>query len=456
MSEKAISRKWSSKYLFLMASIGSTVGLSNIWKFTYLVGENGGGAFVIVYLCSLMSIGVPVLMAELMIGRMGGRSIVGTMHVLADKEGISPQWKYFGWVALFALFLILSFYCVIAGWTIDYSVASMAGALDNLGSQTAVDFYNTLMGSPFRMALSQGVFIAITVWIVAGGIHGGLEKSIRWMMPALFFILIVVMVYAMITGEIQSTLRFMFAPDFSKITATVALTAFGQAFFSLGVGLGVMLTYGAYMPHATSIFSSAVLISFTDGLVAVMAGLAIFPIVFQYGLSPAEGPGLLFMTLPIAFGKMMGGGFIGTLFFLLLFFAALTSSISLLEAIVSRLEEMSRLERKTITVITGALLWVVGLGTVFSFNIWSDFTPLDIFTPWKSKTIFGLIDYFASNIIMPVGGILMAVIAGWLIPRGSSYRELKLENNFLYALWRFLVRYVAPAVVLFIFISNLN
>lgn len=439
-----------------MASIGSTVGLSNIWKFTYLVGENGGGAFVIVYLCSLLLIGVPVLMAELMIGRMGGRSIVGTMLVLAYKEGTSPRWKYFGWVALFALFLILSFYCVIAGWTVDYSVASTSGALNNLNAQSAVDFYKALLESPLRMAISQGVFIGITVSIVAGGIQVGLEKSIRWMMPALFVILIVVVVYAMITGDMLRTVQFMFAPDFSKITATVFLTAFGQAFFSLGVGLGVMLTYGAYMPRTSSIFRSAVLISFTDGLVAVMAGLAIFPIVFHYGLSPAEGPGLLFMTLPIAFGKMMGGGFIGTLFFLLLFFAALTSSISLLEAIVSRLEEISGLGRKKLTIITGVLLWIVGLGTVFSFNIWSDFKPLRAFQPLEEKTIFGLIDYFASNVIMPVGGILMAVIAGWLISRDSSFRELKMKSRPLYEVWRFLVRYVAPAVVLFIFISNLK
>ena len=305
------------------------------------------------------------------------------------------------------------------------------------------------------MALSQGVFIGITVWIVAGGIHGGLEKAIRWMMPALFLILIIVMVYALVTGDILRTVQFMFAPDFSKITATVALTAFGQAFFSLGVGLGVMLTYGAYMPRTTSVLSSAVVISFADGLVAVMAGLAIFPIVFRYGLSPAEGPGLLFMTLPIAFGKMIGGSLVGPLFFLLLFFAALTSSISLLEAIISRLEEMSALGRKRITLMVGMLLWFVGLATVFSFNIWSDFTPLDAFKPWEGKTLFGLIDYFASNIIMPVGGILMAVIAGWLIPRISSYRELQLQSNFLYELWRFLVRFVAPAVVLFIFVSNL-
>ena len=456
MSEKTISRKWSSHYLFLMASIGSTVGLSNIWKFTYLVGENGGGAFVIVYLCSLMLIGVPVLMAELMIGRMGGRSIVGTMLVLAEKEGTSPRWKYFGWVALFALFLILSFYCVIAGWTIDYSVASMAGALNNLNAQSAVDFYNALLGSPLRMAISQGVFIGITVWIVASGIHAGLEKSIRWMMPALFLILAIAVAYAVITGDMPDTLRFMFAPDFSKITATVALTAFGQAFFSLGIGLGVMLTYGAYMPPGSSIFRSAVLISFSDGLVAVMAGLAIFPIVFQYGLSPAEGPGLLFMTLPIAFGKMIGGVFMGTLFFLLLFFAALTSSISLLEAIVSRLEEISNWGRKKISLVAGALLWTVGLATVFSFNKWSDFTPLGEFKLFEGKTIFGLIDYFASNIIMPIGGILMAVMAGWLISRDSSFRELNMESKSLYVVWRFLVRYVAPAVVLFIFIFNLS
>lgn len=455
MADKSSTRIWSSNYLFLLASIGSTVGLSNIWKFTYLVGENGGGAFVLVYLLSLGLIGIPVLTAELMIGRRGGQSIVGSMLELSKKEGISSKWQYFGWVALLAVFFILSFYCVIAGLTVDYAVYSLTGALANVNAQSAVTYYNSILASPLRMMFFQGLFVVATVWIVVKGIHGGLEKSVSWMMPALFVILLVLLIYSAITGEFLQALKFMFAPDFSKLTPAVVMTAFGQAFFSLGVGLGVMLTYGAYMSKDSSILNAAVTISFADGLAAILSGLAIFPIVFQYGLSPAEGPGLLFMTLPIAFGQMPGGSIVGALFFVLLVFAALSSSISLLESIISRLEEVSSWSRKKISIVAGILLWVLGLWTVFSFNIWSNFTPLDMIKPLEGKTIFGLIDYFASNMIMPVGGILMAIIGGWVLSEESTRSELRIANERLFKIWRFLVRYVAPVVVLVIFISNL-
>ncbi len=456
MAEKATSKTWSSNYLFLLASIGSTVGLSNIWKFTYLAGENGGGAFVLVYLLSLVLMGIPILAAELMIGRRGGKSMVGTMQVLAMKEGISKYWKYFGWVAMIGVFLILSFYCVIAGMTLDYTVTSLFGMLNELNSTTAVSFYHGMLSDPLRLMLSQGLFVAATVWIVAKGVQDGLERSTGWMTPALFIILVALVIYAMFAGDFLHGLNFLFNPDFSKITPSVILAAFGQAFFSLGIGVGVMLTYGAYMPKKTSILKSAAIISFSDGFASVLAGLAIFPIVFQYGLSPTEGPGLIFMTLPIAFGQMPGGGFIGALFFLLLFFAALTSSISLLESIISYLEETYKGGRKKITIIAGILLWLVGLGTVFSFNIWKDFAPLGMIKLFKGKTIFGLIDYFGSNLLMPLGGILMAVIAGWLISENSSQDELNLGNQRIFLIWQFLVRFVAPASVLGIFVSNLG
>ena len=456
MTETPGSKGWSSNYVFLMASIGSTVGLSNIWKFTYLAGENGGGAFVLIYLGSLVVMGVPILGAELMIGKRGGKSMVGTMAVLAQKDGIHPGWKYFGWVSMIGVFIILSFYSVIAGWTLDYTVASFAGMLNSLNTESAAGFYNELLDSPIRMMTGMGLFVAATAWIVAMGIQDGLEKSIRWMMPALFIILLALVVYAMVTAEFAQAVTFMFAPDFSKVTSSTVLVAFGQAFFSLGIGVGVMLTYGAYMAPTTHVLRSAVIIAFSDGLASMLAGLAIFPIVFQYGLSPGEGPGLIFMTLPVAFGQMPGGGFVGALFFLLLFFAALTSSISLLESIVAHLEATMQMTRKKISLLAGILLCVVGLGTVFSFNIWKDFTPLSAFQPLAGKTIFGLLDYFSSNLLMPLGGILMAVIAGWLIPGAACKTELNAGEGLHFGFWRFLIRYVAPLAVLGIFVSNLS
>ncbi len=446
---------WSSNYFFLLASIGSTVGLSNIWKFTYLAGENGGGVFVLLYLLSLVVMGVPILGAEFLIGRRGGKSTVGSLKVLVARDGLSPKWTWFGWVAMIGVFLILSFYSVIAGWTLDYTVTAIAGLLNNLDASGAAAFYQQLLEDPLRMMVGQGVFVLATAWIVALGIQDGLERSINWMMPALFALLVALVIYAMFTGEFLQAVRFMFAPDFSHFSPNTALAAFGQAFFSLGIGVGVMLTYGAYMPQETRILRSAAVISFSDGLASILAGLAIFPIVFQYGLSPGEGPGLIFMTLPIAFAEMPGGGFVGALFFLLLFVAALTSSISLLESIVAHLEANTRFSRARIATVSGVLLFVVGLGTVFSFNIWKDFTPLAV-GPLEGRTVFELLDYFGSNLLMPLGGILMAVIAGWLLPRTVAAEELLQPGKFELDLWLFLIRFIAPAAVAMIFISNLG
>ena len=455
MAEKHPVTGWSSNYLFILASIGSAVGLSNIWKFTYLAGENGGGTFVLVYLISLLLMGIPILGAELMIGRRGGKSMVGSLEVLIKRDGLHPRWTLFGWVSMIGVFLILSFYSVIAGWTLDYTVTSFAGMLNNLDAASAVNFYNELLDSPIRMMIGQGIFVIATAWIVALGVQDGLERSLSWMMPALFAILGALVVYAMFTGEFLQAVRFMFSPDFSKFTPATVLAAFGQAFFSLGIGVGVMLTYGAYMPRTSHVLRSAAIIAFSDGLASMLAGLAIFPIVFQYGLSPAEGPGLIFMTLPIAFSEMPGGGFVGALFFLLLFVAALTSSISLLESVVAHIVETTRYTRKQISIVAGVLLWVIGLGTVFSFNLWKNFTPL-AFGPLRGRTIFGLLDYFGSNLLMPVGGILMAVIAGWLLPKAVSNEELLQPKPMHLAVWRFLIRFVAPAAVLMIFVSNLG
>ena len=449
------NKTWSSNYLFLMASIGSTVGLSNIWRFTYLAGENGGGAFVLIYLLSLVIMGVPILAAEMVIGKRGGKSMVGTMEVLYHKDKIQTGWKYFGWVAMITVFLILSFYSVIAGWTLDYTVTSLAGLLNHLNSEDATAFYQQLLDSPFRIMIGQGIFVLATVWIVAKGVKEGLEKSISWMMPTLFVILLLLVVYGMIYGKFMEALRFLFAPDFSKITPQVVLAAFGQAFFSLGIGVGVMLTYGAYMPPNTNVIKSAAIIAFSDGIASMLAGLAIFPIVFQYGLSPAEGPGLIFITLPVTFGDLPGGGFIGSFFFLLLFFAALTSSISLLESIISHFEETIKSSRARITIVSGIVLWLVGLGTVFSFNYLSDFTPLDFISVLKGKTIFGLLDYFGSNLLMPVGGILMAILAGWILSKEVVFSDMNLTSRWQFIVWRFLVKFVAPLFVLALFIYNL-
>jgi len=449
------SKKWSSQYVFLLASIGSTVGLSNIWKFTYLAGENGGGAFVLIYLGSLMVLGIPILAAEMMIGKRGGHSTVGTFAVLHERDGLHKAWKYFGWIAMSTVFLILSFYSVIAGWTLDYTITSLCGGFTIPDKASVTENYQNLLRNPMRMMLSQAVFIGLTVFIVARGVKKGLEQSIRWMMPTLFLILVALVLYSMIIGKFQEAATFLFAPDFSKVSPPVVLAAFGQAFFSLGIGVGVMLTYGAYMPKESPILQSAAIIAFSDGLISILAGLAIFPIVFQFSLSPAEGPGLVFLTLPLTFASIPGGGFIGAFFFLLLFFAALTSSISLFESIISHLEEIWKGSRIQIAILLGILLFLTGLGTVFSFNYLADFTPLDFIRPLKGKTIFGLLDYFGSNLLMPIGGILMAIVGGWLLSRDVVETEMNLNNSVQFNAWRFTIRFLAPIALALLFFYNL-
>jgi NSS family neurotransmitter:Na+ symporter len=454
MSETS-NKHWSSNYLFLLASIGSTVGLSNIWKFTYLAGENGGGAFVLVYLFSLIVMGVPILAAEMMIGRRGGKSMVGTLRELGIKDGISKRWTIFGWTAMVVVFVILSFYCVITGWTLDYTILSLSGSLNHLDAIQASGIYQSLLNNPVRMAVGSAAIVLVTTWIVALGVQGGLERSIRWMMPTLFILLVALVFYAMFFGEFLAGLKFLFMPDFSKITPQVILAAFGQAFFSLGVGTGVMLTYGAYMPRHVPVFRSAVIIAFSDGLASIMAGLAIFPIVFKYGLSPAEGPGLIFLTLPIAFGEIPGSGYVGSLFFILLLFAALTSAISLMESVISTLEEALPVNRKKMTIRAGFILWVLGLITVFSFNWWSDVKPLSMITGFEDKNLFNLIDYFCSNLLMPVGGVLMTVIGGWSLSAGATKTEMTGTPEAVYRLWHFLIRFICPVIVILILLSGI-
>ena len=365
-------RKWSSNLMFLAAAVGSAVGISNVWKFTYVAGENGGGAFVLVYVCAIAFIALPALIAEFLIGRRGGASVVKTMDNLRDRDGVSPLWRHYGRMAALGAFIALSFYSVIAGWTIDYFFHAVTrGFSGTTVEQTAAEL-GELMHSPGRMILSQIVFLGLTGLTVAAGIRQGLEKVLRWLTPALFVLLILLLVYAVIAGDFVAGATFLFVPDFSKLDAGLVLMAVGQAFFSLGIGLGVLLTIGAYMDRKSSILRAGVVVAAADGSVALLAGLAIFPVVFANGLSPAEGPGLIFATLPVAFGQMPAGAVLGPMFFILMAIAALTSAITILETIVSVMEDFTNLSRRMIVLILVSLLFDVGLGTVFSFSSLQD------------------------------------------------------------------------------------
>ena len=448
-------RKWTSKVYFLAAAIGSAVGISNIWKFTYVAGENGGGAFIMVYVFALICIALPALIAEFVIGRRGGLGVVRTMDKLSEKEGISPLWRYYGWLAVLAVFIALSFYSVVAGWTVDYFLSSLSPDDHVVTVSEASGNLMKMLSDPLRMMFYQAVFISFTAGTVIFGIKNGLEKMLFWMTPGLFIILGILLVYATLYGDMGRALEFLFTPDFSTLTPTVILMAFGQAFFSLGVGVGVLMTIASYMDKETPLIRSAIIVAVADGGVALLAGLAIFPIVFAHGLSPAEGPGLIFATLPVAFSQMPGGIFVGPLFFLLLSIAALTSAITLLETVIACLEDLTSLSRVRLTILSACMLWILGLMTVFSYNIWADVKPLSFIGIFENKTIFGLLDYLVSNVLMPLGGICVSVLAGWGLGQISLRDELQVRDGILFQIWLFLIRFVVPVAIGSVFLINL-
>lgn len=455
MHSTPVHETWSSRTVFLLAAIGSAVGLGNIWRFPYLAGQNGGGAFVLVYLLCVSFVALPILAGEIMIGRRGRRSPINTMRNLAVAEGRTPAWGWAGWLAVFVAYVVMTFYSVIAGWSLDYAFKCALGNLHDLNQQRSEALFDALLGDPLRLTLWHTVFMTLTVWIVARGLHAGIEGAIRWMMPALFVLLFGLVGYAAVAGEFGAGLHFLLVPDFSRLHPQVVLLALSQAFFSVAIGAGAMMTYGAYLPGHVSIPRATAVIVFADAGVAIMAGLAIFPVVFAHGLAPGEGPGLVFVTLPVAFAQMRAGGLIGMAFFALVAVAGLTSIIATLEPIVAWAEEQRGIRRATSAIAIGASAWALGLGSVLSFNVLKDFHPLEFVPAFAGKTIFDLCEYISLAILLPVSGLLVAVFAGWVVPRHASIEELAMGEGFLYRAWWFLVRWIGPAAVLSIFVYNL-
>jgi NSS family neurotransmitter:Na+ symporter len=372
---------------------------------------------------------------------------------VAAESGHSTQWRWMG-VLLGGLgaILALSFYAVVGGWTLSYAFKMGSGQLQQVTADGATRIFDVLNGSPANLLPWFTAFIGATVLISAGGLHAGVERAVKIMMPALFVMLIAMVVYATTVGDMSRTLSFLFTPDFSKINAKVVMAAFGQAFFTVSVGITNMMAYGAYLQKSTRLPQASVIIVCADTMVALLAGLAIFPIIFMYGLEPGAGPGLVFMTLPFAFGQIPGGLVFGTIFFVLLFFAALTSSIAMLEAPVSWLRDATSLSRRGAVLLAGSISFTLGLLAALSFNVLSDTHPLGSITLFEGKTFFDLFDYLVTNIMMPLGGILIALFAGWVVKKQFSRDEMfEGEDTIAYRLWLFLVRFLAPAILAFVF-----
>ena len=436
---------WSSRMAFILAVTGSAVGLGNIWKFPYIAGQNGGGAFVLVYLVCVIVIGMPVMMSEILIGRRGRRNPIATMELLGREEGSSPRWGWVGGMGVVAGILILSYYSVIAGWTLAYVVKSATGVFAGATAAAVGAEFDGFVGDWRQVGLTHTIFMAMAVFVVARGVERGLEQAVRFMVPALLILMLVLLAYSINSGYFGQGVAFMFTPDFDKLTWGSVLAALGQAFFTLSIGMGAIMAYGAYLPEETSITGASVAVVTADTSIAILAGLAIFPLVFANGLTPADGPGLVFNTLPLAFGQMPGGVFFSTLFFILLAFAAWTSAIGLMEPAVAWIVERFHRTRAQATVMIGLLIWLLGLGSVLSFNVLSD-------TQFLAGTIFDNVDYLTSNILLPLGGLLIVIFAGWVMCRNSTSDELG-NSGALFKSWRLLARFVAPIGILLVLIN---
>lgn len=436
---------WSSRLAFLIASIGFAVGLGNIWRFPYLAGENGGAAFIIVYIAAVFFIGLPLVIAELAIGRAGGPEVAGAWKKVAEACGASPRWRIVGYLGVFANFAIGSFYCVIGGWTLAFAWNAI-GQL--LSSGPATDF-GALLASPAQLMFWQSMFLAANVAIVSIGLRGGLERVVTFLMPLLFVLMIGLLAIAVASDGFAPASSFLFSFEPEQLTMPVTVQAVGQAFFSVGVGLAVLTTYGGYLDKGAKLGRLAVIIVSADTLVAILAGLVIFPFVFAAGLEPGEGPTLVFVTMQTAFASMGDHGqWLAASFFALVAVAALTSSVGLFELLAAMGEGRGMSRRRTLGWV-GAMLWLLGLGTVASFNIGANFHPLGAIPTFEGATILGVIDILTANVALPLGGLLIALFAGWFTPRESWAEAIGWEADAApLHVWIWSLRIVVPVLLM--------
>ncbi len=444
---QSLHGQWSSRLAFILAAMGAAVGLGSIWRFPYMAGTNGGGAFVLIYLGCVFAIGLPVFMAEAMLGRRGRRNPIKSMRLLSEEEAGHSSWQVIGWLGVFAGMLILSYYSVIAGWTFNFTVDTLRGTFTGAEPAAVIAYFAELTANPWKLVFWHTVFMALTVYVVGRGVEQGLEKGVKVVMPVLFLVLLALVLYSMTTARFMDGVHYLFQADFSRVTPHTVLDAMGQAFFSLSIGMGAIMAYGAYLPDDSSIPETSFTVVLAVTVVALLAGLVVFPSLLLHGLDPASiGPGLTFVSLSVMFGDMPGGMVFGTVFFLLLVFAAWSSSIGLIEPAVARLVEKYGMPRPRAALLIGLAVWALGLLTVSSFNVLSG-------VHFLAGSVFHNLDYLAANILLPLGGLLIAVFAGWIMCRSSAVEELEMGTGFRYALWLFLTRWFTPVAMILIFLN---
>lgn len=445
--------QWGSKLGFILAAAGSAIGLGNIWKFPYITGENGGAAFIIVYLVCIAVIGLPVLIGEILIGRTTQLNPVGAFRKLSK----SKFWAAVGGMGVLAGFLILSFYIIIAGWSLGYIYETVSGSFFQYNDPTkAAEHFNDLTHNIYWIIGYFALFMILTMWVVYGGVQKGIERGSKIMMPILLMLLIFVMIRGLTLEGSEEGLKFLFEPNWESISGQTVLLALGHAFFTLSLGMGAMMTYGSYMSKNDNIFSSGLQVVILDTMIALIAGVAIFAPVFATGLEADAGPGLIFHTLPVVFMKMPGGQIFGTLFFILLSIAALTSAMSLLEVITAYFVDEKKWTRHKAVIVFGIVTFMLGVPSALSFNVLSDFKIFNL-------TFFEIVDYLTANIMLPLGGFFIAVFIGYAWGFDKTLIELKkgAENLFnkypiVISFWQLFIKYFAPILIFLVLLHSLG
>ena len=432
-----------------MAATGSAVGLGNIWKFPYVAGSNGGGAFVLVYLFCILLIGVPVMMAEVMIGRRGRQSPINSVRDVVFESGADARWRHVGWVGVSAGMLILSFYAVIAGWALSYIFAMASGELVGVNGDSAAAAFAGLLADPGRLIFWQSVFMLLCVVVVVGGVKKGLGVAVEILMPLLFVMLLLLLGLSYFQGNFAAAWNFLFSFNIELLTWRGVLEAMGQAFFTLSIGMGAIMAYGAYMPQKVNIGKTILIVAFFDSLVAIISGLIIFSIVFgTQGIEPSAGPGLMFISLPVAFANMSGGLLIGCAFFVLVSIAAWSSAISLLEPCVAWLIEAKNVRRLNANLLLAGTAWLLGIGSVLSFNLWSEIQVAGF-------TFFDFLDFLTTNIMLPLSGLLIALFVGYVIKPEFISLEMQGISPTMLKVWRASLRYIAPVAISAVFLMGI-
>ena len=455
MSHSVAPERWSSWRGFLLSAIGFSVGLGNIWRFPYVAGENGGSAFIIIYLVCAFAIGWPLLVSELAIGRLGRSDPPGSYRAVARSSGLSTVWGLAGTLAILCVFAVLSFYTVLTGWTFDYFVRGLSGAFDGMDAAASSAMFAKLMSSPWRLLFWHTVVNVLIVAIIRRGVQQGIERAANILMPILFVTLLLMASYSLVAGDTAAAIAFLMKPDFAAVTPKTVMIAVGQAFFSISVAMATMITFGAYLPRKVSIPQSATIIIFADTGVAMLAGLVVFPLVFAYGLAPAEGAGLIFQTLPIAFGQMPGGQLFGVVLFLLLMVAGLSSCLGGAEAAVSWVDKRWKVPRaRGILYFTGTI-WMIGITVILSLGDWSDFYPLAFIPALAEETIFGIFEWLAANILLLIGATLTSVFFGWFVPRSIKLDGLGMRDGKLFFYVNAMLRFVVPPVMMIALVLGL-